>query len=269
MDAWKEGLKEESVGFERILGQIKSLEENEFGVKTQFGRVSVREKGATVKAEHQKLYGYVQHLEVPEWKWEHITISFITKLPLTAKRRDTIWVILDRLTNIAHFLPICETYTLKNLSELLIKEIVTRHGILVSIVSNRDTRFISLFWKQFDESMGTRLNIIIAYRPQINGQCERIIQILEHMLGTCIIDFGGSWNDHLPLVEFSYTNGYHANIGMPHMRHSTNDIVLVKVRIKAAHDHQVKVQWKHQKGSEATWETENEIKRLYSHLFEM
>ncbi|KAD2392916.1 hypothetical protein E3N88_39893 [Mikania micrantha] len=170
---------------------------------------------AQVKAEHQKPYGYVQPLEVPEWKWEHITMDFITKLPLTAKRHDTIWVIVDRLTKSAHFLPIRETYTSEKLSELFVKEIITRHGVPVSIVSDRDTRFVSRFWKQFHESMGTRLNISTAYHPQTDGQSERTIQTLEDMLRACIIDFGGSWDDHLPLVEFSYNNSYHASIGMP------------------------------------------------------
>ncbi|KAD5317986.1 hypothetical protein E3N88_17932 [Mikania micrantha] len=150
---------------------------------------------AQVKAEHQKPYGYVQPLELPEWKWEHITVDFITKLPRTAKRHDTIWVIVDRLTKSAHFLPIKETYTSERLSELFVKEIVTRHGVPVTIVSDRDTS--------------------TAYHPQTDGQSERTIQTLEDMLRACIIDFGGSWGDHLPLVEFSYNNSYHSSIGMP------------------------------------------------------
>ena len=81
-----------------------------------------------VKAEHQKPYGYLQPLEVPEWKWEHITMDFITKLPRTAKQYDTIWVIVDRLTKSAHFLPIRETYSSEKLSELFVKEIIARHG---------------------------------------------------------------------------------------------------------------------------------------------
>ncbi|KAD5960567.1 hypothetical protein E3N88_12039 [Mikania micrantha] len=103
-----------------------------------------------------------QPLEVPEWKWEHITMNFITKLPRTAKRHDTMWVIVDRLTKSAHFLPIREMYMPERLSELLVKEIVTRHGVPISIVSDQDTRFTSRFWKQFHETMGTRLNISTA-----------------------------------------------------------------------------------------------------------
>ncbi|KAD3641035.1 hypothetical protein E3N88_30258 [Mikania micrantha] len=142
-------------------------------------------------------------------------MDFITKLPRTAKRHDTVWVIVDRLTKSAHFLPIRETYTSERLYDLFVKEIVTRHGVPVSIVSDRDTRFTSRFWKQFHDAMGTRLNISTAYHPQTDGQSERTIQTLEDMLRACIIDFGGSWDDHLPLVEFSYNNSYHSSIGMP------------------------------------------------------
>ncbi|KAD7117538.1 hypothetical protein E3N88_04806 [Mikania micrantha] len=295
-----------------------------------------------------------------------------------------------------------------------------RHGVPVSIVSDRDTRFVSRFWKRFHESMGTRLNISTAYHPQTDGQSERTIQTLEDMLRACIIDFGGSWDDHLPLVEFSYNNSYHASIGMPPYEalygrrcrtpvcwggvgqkevgskaavlDLTEKLQLVKARMKAAQDRQksyadkrrrpiefevgdqvllkvspwkgiirfrkrgklsprfigpfriiarvgkvayrldlpdelsgihptfhvshlrkcladdvayvplndievdeklnyieepvaivdtkekqlrnkvikqIKVQWKHRKGSDATWETEDEMKRLYPHLFEM
>ncbi|KAI3808244.1 hypothetical protein L1987_24193 [Smallanthus sonchifolius] len=128
---------------------------------------------------------------------------------------DTIWVIVNRLTKSAHFLPIRETSSSEKLAEIFIKEIVSRHGMPLSIVSDRDTRFTSRFWKKFNEAMGTRLNISTAYHPQTDGQSERTIQTLEDMLRACIIDFGGSWDSHLPLAEFSYNNSYHSTIGMP------------------------------------------------------
>ncbi|KAI3821399.1 hypothetical protein L1987_08966 [Smallanthus sonchifolius] len=168
-----------------------------------------------VKAEHQKPCGKMQPLPIPEWKWEEITMDFITKLPRTAKGNDTIWVIVDRLTKSAHFLPIRETSSSERLAEIFIKEVVSRHGMPLSIVSDRDTRFTSRFWKKFNEAMGTRLNISTAYHPQTDGQSERTIQTLEDMLRACIIDFGGSWDSHLPLAEFSYNNSYHSTIGMP------------------------------------------------------
>ncbi|KAI3695416.1 hypothetical protein L1987_78413 [Smallanthus sonchifolius] len=141
-------------------------------------------------------------------------MDFITKLPRTAKGNDTIWVIVDRLTKSAHFLLIRETSSSERLAEVFIKEIVSRHGMPLSIVSDRDTRFTSRFWKKFNEAMGTRLNISTAYHPQ-TGQSERTVQTLEDMLRAYIIDFGGSWDTHLPLAEFSYNNSYHTTIGKP------------------------------------------------------
>ncbi|KAD7479605.1 hypothetical protein E3N88_02741 [Mikania micrantha] len=168
-----------------------------------------------VKAEHQKPYGKLQPLEIPLWKWEHITMDLITKLPKTRKGFDAIWVIVDRLTKSAHFLPIRESYSSDKMAEIYVKEIVSRHGVPVTIISDRDTRFTSRFWKNFQEELGTKLLLSTAYHPQTDGQSERTIQTLEDMLRACIIDFGGSWDDYLPLAEFSYNNSYHSSIGMP------------------------------------------------------
>ncbi|KAD5318337.1 hypothetical protein E3N88_18283 [Mikania micrantha] len=126
-----------------------------------------------VKAEHQKPYGKLQPLEIPMWKWEHITMDLITKLPKTRKGYDTIWVIVDRLTKSAHFIPIRESYSSEKMAEVYVKEIVSRHGILVTIVSDRDTRFTSQFWKNFQEELGTKLLWSTTYHPQTDGQNKR------------------------------------------------------------------------------------------------
>ncbi|KAI3670853.1 hypothetical protein L1987_87495 [Smallanthus sonchifolius] len=168
-----------------------------------------------VKAEHQKPYGKIKPLEILKWKWEHITMDFITKLPKTGKGHDTIWVVVDRLTKSAHFLPIKETFSSERLSEVFINEIVARHGVPISIVSTGIRDSHPSFGKRLNEAMGTRLHISTAYHPQTDGQSERTIQTLEDMLRACVIDFGGAWDGHLPLAEFSYNNSYHATIGMP------------------------------------------------------
>ena len=143
-------------------------------------------------------------------------MDFITKLPKTPRNHfDTIWVIVDGLTKSALFLPIRETYSSEDLAKVYIKEVVARHGVPISIVSDRDTRFTSHFWRKFQYEMGTRLNISTAYHPQTDGQSERTIQTLEDMLRACIIDFGGSWDLYLSLVEFSYNNSFHTSIRMP------------------------------------------------------
>ncbi|KAK1429939.1 hypothetical protein QVD17_12297 [Tagetes erecta] len=165
-----------------------------------------------VKTEHKKPSGLLQQPEIPEWKWEKITMDFVTKLPRSSHGYDTIWVIVDRLTKSAHFLPIREDYKMNKLAQVYIKEIVSRHGIPISIISDRDSRFTSRFWQKFQHELGTKLNISTAYHPQTDGQSERTIQTLEDMLRACVIDFGGSWDDHLPLIEFAYNNSYHASI---------------------------------------------------------
>ena len=145
-----------------------------------------------VKAEHQKPSGLLQPLPIPEWKWEHITMDFVVGLPTTQKGHNAIWVIVDRLTKSAHFLPIKITHNLDHLAKLYIHEIISRHGVPVSIVSDRDPRFTSNFWKSLQKNLGTQLKLSTAYHPQTDGQSERTIQTLEDMLRTCVIDFKGS-----------------------------------------------------------------------------
>ncbi|GKC79696.1 putative reverse transcriptase domain-containing protein [Tanacetum coccineum] len=162
--------------------------------------------------EHQKPSGFLQQPEIPEWKWEKITMDFVTKLPKSSSGHDTIWVVVDRLTKSAHFLPIREDYKTEKLAKIYTNEIVARHGVPVSIISDRDGRFTSHLWQAFQEALGTRLDMSTAYHPQTDGQSERTIQTLEDMLRACVMDFGGSWDTHLPLIEFSYNNSYHTSI---------------------------------------------------------
>ncbi|GKD60541.1 putative reverse transcriptase domain-containing protein [Tanacetum coccineum] len=101
---------------------------------------------------------------------------------------------------------------MERLTRLYLKEVVCRHGVLVSIILDRDSHFTSRFWKLLQKALGTNFDMSTAYHPQTNGQNERTIQTLEDMLRACVIDFGSSWDRHLPLVEFSYNNSYHASI---------------------------------------------------------
>ncbi|GKC04662.1 putative reverse transcriptase domain-containing protein [Tanacetum coccineum] len=105
-----------------------------------------------------------------------------------------------------------ETDPLGKLARVYLKEVVTRHGIPVSIICDRDPRFASNFWRSLQKALGTSLDMSTAYHPQTDGQSERTIQTLEDMLRACVIDFGNGWVKHLPLVEFSYNNSYHASI---------------------------------------------------------
>ncbi|GJW70611.1 reverse transcriptase domain-containing protein [Tanacetum coccineum] len=159
-----------------------------------------------------KPLGFFNKPEIPEWKWEKITTDLVTKLSRSSGGYDAIWVIVDRLTKSAHFLPIREDYKTEKLAKIYTNEIVARHGVPVSIISDRDGRFTSHLWQAFQEALGTRLDMSMAYHPQTDGQSERTIQTLEDMLRACVMDFGGSWDTHLPLIEFSYNNSYHTSI---------------------------------------------------------
>ncbi|GJV72946.1 putative reverse transcriptase domain-containing protein [Tanacetum coccineum] len=138
---------------------------------------------AKVKVEHQRPSGLLVQPEIPQWKWDNITRDFIIKLPKSSQGYDTIWVIVDRLTKSAIFVPMRETDPMEKLASMYLKE-----------------------------ALGTNLDMSTAYHPQTDGQSERTIQTLEDILCACVIDFGKGWVNHFPLVEFSYNNIYHASI---------------------------------------------------------
>ncbi|KAG8496931.1 hypothetical protein CXB51_008102 [Gossypium anomalum] len=167
-----------------------------------------------VKAKHQVPSGLLQPIMIPEWKWDQITMDFVSGLPLAQSKKDSIWVIVDRLTKSAHFIPVRKNFSLDKLAELYVSQIVRLHGVPISIVSDRDPRFTSRFWKKLQEVLGTKLHFSTAFHPQTDGQSERIIQILEDMLRCCILEFCGSWERYLPLVEFAYNNSFQSSIKM-------------------------------------------------------
>ncbi|GJW20471.1 putative reverse transcriptase domain-containing protein [Tanacetum coccineum] len=195
-----------------------------------------------VKAEHKRPSGLLQQPEIPEWKWERIAMDFVTKLPRTSN------------------------YKMDRLARLYLNEIIARHDVPISIISDRDGRFMSRFWQSMQEALGTQLDMSTAYHPQTEGQSERTIKTLEDMLRACVLDFGRSWDVHLPLVEFSYNNSYHSSIrcapfkalygrkfrspilwaevgegqliGPEIMQETTEKISQIKDRLKDARDHQ-------------------------------
>ena len=167
-----------------------------------------------VKAEHQVPSGLLNPLPIPQWKWDNITMDFVSCFPLTQRKHDAVWVIVDRLTKSAHFLPVRLDYSMDRLAELYVSEIVRLHGIPLSIVSDRNPRFTSRFWKKLQSAFSTRLNFSTAFHPQTDGQSERVIQVLEDMLRGCVLDFPGSWDRYIPLMEFAYNNSYQSSIGM-------------------------------------------------------
>ncbi|GJY22911.1 putative reverse transcriptase domain-containing protein [Tanacetum coccineum] len=193
-----EARKEENFGTKDLCGMIKKLEPRADGTLCLNGRswipcrdlkklywwpnmkaeiatyVSKCLTCAKVKAEYQKPSSLLVQPVIPIWKWENITMDFVTKLPKTTSGQDTIWVIVDRITKSAHFLPMKETELMEKLTRQYLKEVVSRHGVPVSIISDRDRKFTSHLWKSLNETLG--------------------------------------WDRHLPLVEFSYNNNYHTSI---------------------------------------------------------
>jgi len=162
-----------------------------------------------VKYKHQRPGGLLHKLEIPEWKWERITMDFVVGLPQTQRKFDAVWVIVDRLTKSAYFIPVAVIYSLERLAEIYIREIVRLHGVPVSIILDRGTQFTAV-----QCVLGTRVELSIAFHPQIDRQSERTIQILEDLLRTYVIDFGGFWDQFLLLAEFAYNNSYQSIIQM-------------------------------------------------------
>ncbi|WVZ76278.1 LOW QUALITY PROTEIN: hypothetical protein U9M48_024265 [Paspalum notatum var. saurae] len=167
-----------------------------------------------IKADHLKPAGMLQPLEVPAWKWENIHMDFIVGLPPTQKGYDSIWVVIDRFTKAAHFLPIKTTYRAKQYAELYISRIVAVHGVPLTITSDRGSLFVSRFWEHLQTALGTTLIHNSAYHPQTSGQAERVNQILEDMLRACALTYSTKWDECLPLAEFAYNNSYQKSLEM-------------------------------------------------------
>ena len=166
------------------------------------------------KIEHQKPFGLLQPMFIPEWKWDSIAMDFVGGLPKTKRGNEVIWVVVDRLTKCAHFIAIKKGTLVPKLAEIYVEQIVKLHGIPSSIISDRDPRFTSRFWESLQEALGTKLRLSSAYHPQTDGQSERTIQSLEDLLRACALEQNVNWDLCLPLIEFTYNNSYHSSIGM-------------------------------------------------------
>ncbi|GJW64099.1 putative reverse transcriptase domain-containing protein [Tanacetum coccineum] len=172
-------------------------------------------------------------------EYEGIAMDFVTKLPRTSSRLDTIWVIVERLTKSAHFLPMHKDYKMERLARLYLNEIVARHGVPISIISDHDSRFTSRFWQSMQEALGTRLDMSTAYYPQTDGQSELTIQTLEDMLRAmrCALFealYGRKCRSPIIWAEI----GEGQLIGPELVQETTEKISQIKDRLKAARDRQ-------------------------------
>lgn len=139
-------------------------------------------------------------------------MDFVIGILRTLRGHDSVWIIVDRLTKSTHFLPVKTKYGGVRYAQIFMNETVRLHGVSVSIISNRGSQFTSHFWRSFQETLGTRIDLSTAFHPQTDGQSERTIQILEDMLRACVLNFGGSWDAYLPLAEFTYNNSFQSSI---------------------------------------------------------
>ncbi|GJZ31578.1 putative reverse transcriptase domain-containing protein, partial [Tanacetum coccineum] len=238
--AQSEAFKQENVLAERLHGLEQQMERKGdeslllYGSNLgSIGRKCYMVEAMTIKKRillpmlaivHQRPSGLLQQPEIPEWKWESITMDFITKLARTRNRHDAIWVVVDRLTKSAHFLAIHEDYSIEKLARLYTDEIVARHGVPVSIISDRDARFTSRLWQTFQKSLGARLDMSTAYHPQTDGQGKRKIQTLEDMLRAS------------PVLWTEIEEG--SLIGPELVQETTDKVVVIKEKLKAVKDHQ-------------------------------
>nr|GEV06165.1 reverse transcriptase domain-containing protein [Tanacetum cinerariifolium] len=193
---------------------------------------------------------------------ERITMDFVTKLPKTLNGHNTIWVIVDHLTKSAHFVPTQETDSKETLTRLYIKEIVSRHGVAISIILDRDSHFTSRFWLSLQSALGTQLDMSTSYHLETDGQSERTIQTLEDMLRACVIEFRKGWEKHLPLKCLS-----DESLVIPMKELQLDDKFNFVEEPVEIMNREVKQLRNSKRGPKFTWEREDEIRAKYPHLF--
>ncbi|GJY89468.1 putative reverse transcriptase domain-containing protein [Tanacetum coccineum] len=193
-------------------------------------------KQENVKAEHQRASGLLQQPKIPEWKWDKITIDFITKLPKTKSGHDTIWVIVDGLTKSAYFLTTREDYSTKRLAKLYIDDIVARHEVSVLIISDRDGRFTSRFWQTLQKALGMRLDMSTAYHPQMDGQKFSYNNSYHSSIQCALFEalYGKKCRSPVLWAEI----GESSLFGPELVQETTDKVVLIKEKLKAARDRQ-------------------------------
>ncbi|GJR90500.1 putative reverse transcriptase domain-containing protein [Tanacetum coccineum] len=249
----------------------------------------------SIHPEHQRPSGLLVQPDIPQLKWDNITIDFVTKLPKSSQGYNTIWVIVYRFTKSAIFVPMRETNSMDKLARMYLKEVVMSHGIPLSIICDCDPRFASNFWRSLQNALGTSLDMSTAYHPQTDGQSERTIQTLEDILRACAIDFGkGSFRDKIMLkvspwkgvVRFGKRGKLNPRYGRPFKVMEKVGPVAYKIdlpkelsqepveimdrevkRLKRSRIPLVKVLWNSRRGPKFIWEHEDQFRKKYPHLF--
>jgi hypothetical protein len=167
-----------------------------------------------VKTEHRCPTSFLHPFPILEWKWEVVTIDYITNMPRIVKQYDSIMVVVEKMNKATHFIPVKTTHKATNIADIYMREFFWLHGVPKEMVSERDPKFISNFWKGLFKGFGTNLNISTTYHPESNGKTKRTNRIIEDMLRMYVMDQPSKWEDFIHLVEFSYNNWYHASLKM-------------------------------------------------------
>jgi hypothetical protein len=167
-----------------------------------------------VKAENRHPTGLLQPLPILEWKWEVVTMDFITGFPRTSKQHDSIMVVVEKLTKDAHFIPLRTTHKVVDVAGIFMREVAWLHGISKTIVSDRDPKFTSNLWKRLFKGSRTNLNFSTAYHLESDGQMERVNRVIKDILRMYVMDKPSKWEDYLHLLEFAYNNRYQASLKM-------------------------------------------------------
>ena len=168
---------------------------------------------ARSKASHHRPYGLLRPLPIPKRPWASLSMDFITDLPFVGGY-DSVFVMVDRFTKMAHFAPCAKTITGEETTDLFFKNVVRLHGLPNDITSDRGPQFVSNFWRRLLQTFGCTVNLSSAYHPQTDGQTERVNQILEQYLRCSLSYQQDNWVDLLPLAEFAYNNSLHASTGV-------------------------------------------------------
>nr|GEX96747.1 putative reverse transcriptase domain-containing protein [Tanacetum cinerariifolium] len=203
IEAQTEVLKEENVQAKNLQGMEKAFEIRTDGTRciknrswlplfSNLRNLIMHESHKSKYSIHSGSDKMYQDLKKLYW-WPNMKViiaEYVGKCLTTSNEHDTIWVIVDRLTKSMHFIPTRETESMDTLTWLYIKEIISCHGVPISIISDRDSHFTSRFWQSLQNDLGTQLDMSTSYHPETDGQSERTIQTLEDMLWACAIDFG-------------------------------------------------------------------------------
>ena len=183
-------------------------------MKSTIIRICERCRTCQIAKGNKKNTGLYQPLPVPHTLWEDISMDFVLGLPKTQRKVDSIFVVVDRFSKMAHFIPCTSTSDAYKVAKLFFKEVVRLHGLPKTIVSDRDTKFVSYFWKTLWMLSNTKLKFSTAYHPQTDGQIEMVNRSLGQLLCCLVRDHITTWDQALPMDEFAYNNTVNRSTGI-------------------------------------------------------